>query len=409
LKYRTAQAKVAWADRYAQLLGWRPRGILPGMSTRAKQLWLRLGIVLGIWMALAFVLAGQAYLLVYSAIQARSDLAGVQPSLALSELFLNSLAECVIWACLTIVILWLGTRFPFGQGHLFRNLMIHLAACLVCAFVQTYLAVLICEIVRVELPKPTISGNVLFYYVVAKLNNNIFFYWAILAVSHILRYYRQFRDRELRSSQLEARLAETRLQILKMQLHPHFLFNTLNAISALIHQDVELADRMIARLGDLLRATLESASLQEVAFRQELDFIEPYLEIEKARLGPRLTVQMAIDPAALDASVPNLILQPLVENAIRHGVAPRAEPGRIEISARRDNGFLHLGVHDDGPGIAGTPPAEGIGLGNTRARLSQLYGTNHRLELTSGPQGGLCVDIAIPYREAAVAPAEEDA
>jgi two-component sensor histidine kinase len=368
------------------------------MSARAKQLWFRLGIVLGIWTALALLMAGQAYLLVYSAIQAQSDLAGIQPSLAMTELLLNSLADCAIWAFLTLAIFWLGKRFPFGQGHLARNLAIHLAACVACAFVQTYLAVLACEFIRTELPKPTISGNVLFYYVVAKLNNNIFFYWAILGVSHILRYYREFRDRELRSSQLEARLAETRLQILKMQLHPHFLFNTLNAISALIHQDVELADRMIARLGDLLRATLENASLQEVAFRQELDFIEPYLEIEKARLGPRLTVQMAIDPAALDARVPNLILQPLVENAIRHGIASRAEPGWIEISARRDNGFLHLAVNDDGPGLAGQAPTEGIGLGNTRARLAQLYGANHRLELTRGPKGGLRVAIAIPYR-----------
>src|SRR5262249_58213995 len=142
------------------------------------------------------------------------------------------------------------------------------------------------------------------------LNNNIFFYWAILAVAHVLNYYRRWRDRELASSQLEAKLAQTQLQVLKMQLHPHFLFNTLNAISALIHQDVELADRMIARLGDLLRTTLDNANRQEVAFQQELDFIHPYLEIEKARLGSRLSVDLCIDPAVMDARVPNMILQP---------------------------------------------------------------------------------------------------
>src|SRR5262249_32449588 len=214
------------------------------------------------------------------------------------------------------------------------------------------------------------------------LNNNIFFYWAILAVAHVLNYYRQLRQRELLSSQLEAKLAQTQLQILKMQLHPHFLFNTLNAISALIHQDVELADRMIARLGDLLRATLENANQQEVPLKQELDMIQPYLEIEKARLGPRLTVDMKIDPAVMDARVRILILQPLVENAIRHGIAPRAEPGRIAIEARGDNGTLRLAVIDDGPGLPNTaPPTAGIGLTNTRARLEKLYGANQLLEL----------------------------
>ena len=195
-----------------------------------------------------------------------------------------------------------------------------------------------------------------------------------------------------------------------MQLHPHFLFNTLHAISALIHKDVELADRMLARLGDLLRTTLENANLQEVSLQQELDFIEPYLEIEKARLGPRLTVHMNIDPAAAAASVPNLILQPLVENAIRHGIAPRAEAGHIAIDAHRENGCLRLAVHDDGPGLKqpGLVP-HGIGLSNTRARLEKLYGANHRFELSAGARGGLHVAITIPFRASnGSLPAEEE-
>jgi signal transduction histidine kinase len=362
-------------------------------------LWQRLAIVLGIWTAIAVALTGQAALIVYSAIQAQADLprVPVQPSIA--ELLVLQLAECLIWAGLTLIIFWLGKRFPLAQGRWLKSVAVHILACVAVALVQTLLALLVAKVLRRDLPQPTLTSNVLFHYFVAKINNNVFLYWAILAVSQIVNYYRQARERELRASQLEARLAQTQLQILKMQLHPHFLFNTLNAISALIHQDVELADRMIARLGDLLRTTLENGDTQEVSLKQELEFIEPYLEIEKARLGARLTVGLDIDPAAMDAKVPNLILQPLVENAIRHGIAPRTEPGRIDIQARRENGFLHLAVADDGPGLAAGEPSPGIGLTNTRARLEKLYGSGHRLELTSGPRRGLRVAITIPFVE----------
>src|SRR5262245_57197481 len=303
-----------------------------------KEFWLRVAIVLGIWTVLAFVLTGQAQLFLYFAELARADLSPQGHNYGLGELFWNTLAECLIWVPLTLAIFGLAKRFPFGRGQWPRSLLVHVLACLLFGFFQTALMVLAAEVIRHDIPKPTVTANVLFFYFVAKLNNNIFFYWAILAICQILTYYRRFRERELRSSQLEAKLAQTQLQILKMQLHPHFLFNTLNAISALIHKDVELADRMIARLGDLLRATLENASKQEVPLRQELDFIQPYLEIEKARLGPRLTVHLDIDPAVMDAKVPNLILQPLVENAIRHGIAERPGPGRIQIQAARENG-----------------------------------------------------------------------
>jgi LytS/YehU family sensor histidine kinase len=357
-------------------------------------------VVVGIWSVLAVVLAGHTCLLVYTALQAQGDLANRRPTLAIGELFLNSLAECLIWAALTMGILWLVRKFPFGQGRGLRNVLVHLVACVVCALCQSVFGLLAAELIRHELPRVTTSTNVVVYFFVAKFNNNLFFYWAIVAVGHVMNYYRQFRDRELRASQLEARLAQTQLQVLKMQLHPHFLFNTLNAISALVHQDVELADRMIARLGDLLRTTLDNANQQEVALKQELDFIQPYLEIEKARLGPRLTVDMRIDPEVMDASVPNMILQPLVENAIRHGIAVRSQPGMIQIHAQRNNGALRLGVKDTGPGLSSPAgPVQGIGLANTRARLEQLYGLNQSLELANHPDGGLQVSITLPFRE----------
>jgi sensor histidine kinase YesM len=227
-------------------------------------------------------------------------------------------------------------------------------------------------------------------------------YWGIVGLGHAVNYYRQFRDRERRAAQLEAQLAQAHLQVLKMQLHPHFLFNTLNAISALMHKDVELADTMVARLGELLRSSLETIGTQEVPLRQELEFIRPYLEIEQARLGERMTVKMDIDPEAMDLQVPNMILQPLVENAIRHGIAPFIKPGQIEITARRNGGMLHLQVRDNGPGLS--PDQQhafkpGVGIANTRARLQQLYGADHRFEMVNGSSGGLTVTILIPARE----------
>jgi signal transduction histidine kinase len=370
-------------------------------STSNSRPLVRLAIVVAVWTGLAIVLTGQAYLVVYTSVLAHDDIKDFRPTLALTELFLTVLAECLIWAGMTLGIFWLANRFPFGQGSNWRSLGVHIAACLGCGLVAAALSALAAEVIRKEIPRPTLSFNVLMLFFAAKLNNNIFFYAAILAVAHVLRYYRQLRARELLSSQLEAKLAQTQLQILKMQLDPHFLFNTLNAISALIHQDVELADRMIARLGDLLRSTLENANRQEVPFKQELDFIQPYLEIEKARLGARLSVDLDIDPAVMDAKVPNLLLQPLVENAIRHGIAVVPGPGRIKIHAARDNGSLRVTIADSGPGLKAAPDAaKGIGLANTRARLEKLYGARQRLDLSQGPDGGLQVDITIPFDDA---------
>jgi sensor histidine kinase YesM len=216
-----------------------------------------------------------------------------------------------------------------------------------------------------------------------------------------MEYYRRFHERELRASELEKRLAEARLQALQMQLNPHFLFNTLHAISSLMHRDIDAADRMIVRLSDLLRSALENVGIQEVQLREELAFLDSYLEIEQTRFGDRLTLRREIDPETLDALVPNLVLQPLMENAIRHGIEPRAQPGLIGLRARRENGMLHLQVFDNGNGIAAPQTfEEGIGLSNTRARLQQLYGNAQRLELANSPQGGLVVSVRIPWRTA---------
>jgi len=230
-------------------------------------------------------------------------------------------------------------------------------------------------------------------------------YWAIVGLSHALRYNGEARDRELRESQLETHLVEAQLQALQRQLQPHFLFNTLNTISALMHRDVDAADNMIAKLSDLLRISLHNVGTQEVPLKEELDFLSKYLEIEQSRFRDRLTVVFDVQPDTLDALVPHLVLQPLVENSIKHGIGPRPTPGRIEIRSRRTGSLLELEVKDNGLGLSAarlTDFNRGVGLANTRSRLQHLYGSSHRFEFRQPAGGGLSVLVAIPLVELAV-------
>ncbi|MEA2336973.1 MAG: two-component system, LytTR family, sensor kinase [Thermoanaerobaculia bacterium] len=209
----------------------------------------------------------------------------------------------------------------------------------------------------------------------------------------------KYRDRELRGAQLAAELSRAQLQALKMQLKPHFLFNTLNSISSLMYSDVEMADTMLARLSDFLRLTLDRELDQEVTLSEELEFIRRYLEIEKIRFEDRLTVSVDVGADIGEARVPTLALQPLIENAIHHGIASRPEGGSIAIAARRDAGSLHISVTDDGVGCGSEErhPQERIGLANTRARLERLYGTAQRFTFADSPAGGFVVEMVIPF------------
>jgi len=231
-------------------------------------------------------------------------------------------------------------------------------------------------------------------------------YWALVGTSHALHYYKALRQREVAAVQLEARLAEARLQSLQRQLHPHFLFNTLHSISALMHRDLPSADRMIALLGDLLRSSLR-VTAQEIALKDELDLLGKYLEIEQIRFHYRPTGPDDIPGETLDARVPSLILQPLVENAIDHGIAPNSGRGHLEVWARRRGGQLWIEVRDDGVGLrddvlAGELlTASGIGVSNTRSRLHCLYGAAHQFEFCRAGGRGLTVRVVIPWREAA--------
>jgi two-component system LytT family sensor kinase len=233
-------------------------------------------------------------------------------------------------------------------------------------------------------------------FVTGALADNLGMYAILLVAVYCAEYYARFRERELAAAQLQGQLARAQLQALRMQLNPHFLFNAMNSISMLVRAARnDEAVRMLAGLGELLRTVLEEERPHEVPLRDELQFLERYLEIEQIRAG-RLKVRMAVAPEAMDARVPNLILQPIVENAIRHGIARSSTASLVEIGARRENGSLLLSVRDDGPGMGGEG-REGVGLRNTRARLAGMYGDAQGLELENAAEGGARVTIRLPF------------
>jgi signal transduction histidine kinase len=375
--------------------------MVPPPGILALKRWQRSSLILGLWTALGLIDAGQFYVHV-NYFRSRK--------MYWEEAVVSGLADWYVWALLAPFIFRLGRRYPLGGGDHWRlRLLLHLAAA--AGFVALKMALdlplaflihgqdaLLGASIRDTDPERLV--RYIESYVTVKSFTYLIIYAGILGAAHLLDFYQKFRERELLASQLGVRLAEARLLVLRMQLHPHFLFNTLNAISALMHSDVRLADRMLARLAELLRATLADPGSHEVPLHRELAFLTPYLEIEQARIGTRLTVTVDV-PAELHAArLPYLVLQPLVENAIRHGIAARPGPGRLTVRCRRRGEHLELEVADDGPGL---PPAdeftEGIGLSNTRARLRGLYGDDQSLTLRPGPDGGLTVTVSVPYRE----------
>jgi two-component system LytT family sensor kinase len=304
------------------------------------------------------------------------------------------------WAIFTPSIVWLSQHFRFERQGLTRAIVVHVPS--VAIFSLGHIAVM----GGVQWWLATSQGQEFAWWSEVRRAALQYFdwemitYWAIVGLSHALLYYRESRDRELRASQLETRLVEAQLKALQQQLHPHFLFNTLHAISALMHRDVEAADRTLMRLSDLLRLTLESLGQQEVTLKTELEFLSKYIQIEQTRFADRLIVRFDVQPEALDSMVPNLILQPLVENAIKHGVAKKAGHGHIDISARRDGDKLLMEVRDDGVGLsedALTALQKGIGVSTTRARLQHLFGADFRFEFHR-QASGLTVLVAVPWR-----------
>jgi two-component system, LytTR family, sensor kinase len=352
-----------------------------------RQLWLETALIFAAWTVFGLITANQ----IYMQSELRSDPMPWGHGLRLG------LFEAYLWAFATLAIFWLARRFPLERGRMLRSSAVHLFGALVLSLARVVVMVEVSRQVD-WLPERPFNRQFLVGF-----HQYILFYALLLGIAHAVLYHRRYREGERAAERLAAGLTEARLQVLKMQLQPHFLFNTLNAISALIPAEARPARRMVARLGDLLRIALEHEETQEVTLREELAFLEPYLEIEQARLEDRLTVVMQIAPETLDARVPHLVLQPLVENAIRHGIAPRIEPGRVEISATigADDRSLDLKVRDDGPGVDRDNQArtrKGVGLANIQSRLEHLYDGEHRFEFGNHPEGGVVVRISLPFR-----------
>jgi len=352
-----------------------------------KQSWRKWIMLFACWTLLS--LAYFSHLYIYSSAKGET----IPWTVGLAESFL----DWYVWAALFPLILHLARRFLIGRRKWRYGLLIHFPASLFFSFVQIVIYTIVDQLfIRARFTLHEIS-QVFSFLLAARFHFGVLTYWVIVGLIHAVEYYK---DQEVVASQLETRLALAQLDSLRMQLHPHFLFNTLNSISGLIHQDARAADRMIALLSDLLRMSLAANEKQEVTLKQELGFLEKYLELEQIRFKDRLTVRKVIAPETLNACVPNLILQPLVENSIRHGISRRLGAGLIEIRGERRNEMLYLQVCDDGPGIRAdghAPPREGIGLANTRARLNQLYGLQHCFEFRSAPLGGLQVSLTIPF------------
>lgn len=324
-----------------------------------------------------------------------------------ARVFLMQLATWLAWAALAPVALWLRRRWPLERGGLKRALPVHLMAIIVLCAVHSLLTLPLNWLIiqgGQPLAEPQLTV-LLTYWWLRDLPFCALFYGLILGIGSALDYYRQFRERELRASQLETQLAQAQLQMLKMQLHPHFLFNTLNGITGLVRDhDNAAAVQMLVGLSELLRQTLDNSGKQAVRLGEELEWLELYLKLQQMRFSDRLQFSIEVPPQALDVLVPNLITQPLVENAIRHGLASRAAPGLVSLSAQRVGERLELRVCDDGIGLPANWRLEsnqGVGLANTTARLQQLFGADFTFEVRNREPVGVEAFLSIPLSVAA--------
>jgi len=351
-------------------------------------------LIFGGWMLAAILLASH---------QTLSNSFSEHPDSAWS-FYLVQTVSAFFWFLLTPIILWITARFTPEQSDLFRKSLIFFGLSLLVIFASLAFD----SLIFLKLVLPPNQQNLSFFaaFKLQFLRNfpwKVLTYGTVLGIVYGVGYYRKFRERELRAVQLEARLAQVRFQVLKMQIHPHFLFNTHNAISELIYKDPPAAERMLSNLSDLLRLSLEKLEIEEVSLQQELEFLKKYLEIEHTRFQDRLRIEMKIAPDTLDAAVPNLILLPLVENAVKHGIAPLARGGTIKITSANENGKLHLQVTDNGVGIASGDEKQiikGIGLANTKARLQHLYGKEQSFTIRSADKNGFSVILEIPFKRA---------
>jgi two-component system LytT family sensor kinase len=306
-----------------------------------------------------------------------------------------------LWGFLSPIIFWLVRRFPLERKIWPRNFAFH--ALLSLAFAAVHLALHYGMMILMErtiyTPGYLIDG--FGKYLFARFTWRIMVYFIVLIACHALEWQRRFHDQQQLASQLKTQLAMAQLEALKMQLHPHFFFNALHSISELMHHDIRAADNMMVRLADFLRITLANSGSQQIPLEKEIEFLQCYLDIEQVRFRDRLNIVLNIDEKTRSALVPNLILQPIVENAIRHGIAQKSAQGVIRISSAIMEHMLRLEVRDNGPGLRANQSQQdvfnsGLGLSNTKDRLFHLYGSSHAFEITQPAEGGVRVMIELP-------------
>ena len=347
----------------------------------------RLLVLLLLWTIPAIVAGFGVLLVPYAA----------APDLGYGGALLISLAHWAPWAVWALVIFAVCDRFPLERGRFGRALAVHVPVSLVTMLLMIAMLVAVDHglgIIR--------EGRSLESHFVIQLRSyaelELILYWAVVGAHAALRWHEAFTAQNSLRVRLEADLSDATLRALKAQLNPHFLFNALNSVMTLITSDPPAAQRMLVRLSELLRITLATNDAQEVSVEQELELAERYLEIERIRFGDRLSVVIDADTEARGSRVPALVLQPLVENAIVHGLSQRPGPGRVEVRARVSGPNVVLSVRDDGPGLSrpSSHAGAGIGLGNLRSRLERLYGPAFELAVSDDPRGGACVTVVIP-------------
>jgi len=353
--------------------------------------------IIAVWAVLGVIYAGPIYL------EVRAEKMGH----AAWRIFSWGILTWLAWAPLTPAMIWLARRFSLVGAAWKRSLLVHLPAFVLISMAHSAAATAIALTIR---PFDDMGDSPMEFWprflsrTQGSFGSHLLVYGAVIGICYALDYYRKYREREFLASRLEAQLAQAQLDSLRMQLHPHFLFNTLNSIVGLVRDNKnEAAVNMLVGLSDLLRHTLEHSSRQEVELREELNFIKLYLSIQEMRFSDRLRIELDIDPATSKALVPNLILQPLTENALRHGIARSAASGMVGIRSAVEDGHLRLTVYDNGAGLPDDwqlKGSAGIGLANTVARLQQLYEEDHRFDIRNREGGGVEAVILMPLRTA---------
>jgi two-component system LytT family sensor kinase len=336
----------------------------------------------------------------FAAVQSATELDASKPLLFL--LLANGI-HFGLWALTLPLLAAMVRRFPLQRGEVVRHGLVLLPCCFIVAFIVSIAYVTVVYLTVASFVSSPLLAHVPTYASVLRRGADLFLLMDLMAcvllVSslHAWRWWQAYRSEQLRSSELESRLANAHLNALRMQLHPHFLFNTLHSISALVSKDAETARRMIIALADFLRLTLEGGAVPMRPLTDELEFMRLYVAIERMRLGDRMRVEYEIGAETVDAVLPYLILQPLVENAIRHGVARIAHPAGICLRTERRNGELHLTLQNDGPQTT-RDFKPGVGITNTLERLRLHYGEAFRFQLANRPEGGCLANLTIPYR-----------